>query len=320
MDGLELLKGQDRAAMFLRSGIDNHCLNHAYLFYGPAGVGKMTAAIAFATEIIEKEDPAAQIFLSEKAHPDLLVIERQPEKTRLGKEQVSQSLQAWLALKPYRAKHRLVIIRDAHLMTPEAGNALLKTLEEPPQYAIIILISDEGLVMETIASRCQAVRFQAVSERDIADILINQGTDMEQALNCARLSQGSVAAALEFTQETGLTGKWEQARYYLKEIANGNMGVLFEAAEAIEKAPHLLSHMLSTILRDIYVFRATKNPDLLLVGEHQDLAESLPDVPLDRIGTALNRLQALQKQLRYNVNPLTLGVNMTYAIRAVFGE
>lgn len=320
MDHLEFLKGQDRAGMFLRTCMDNNCLNHAYLFYGPAGVGKMTAAMAFAKEIIEKEDPAAKILLSTQAHPDLLVIERQPEKTRLGKEQVSQSLQAWLALKPYRAKHRLVIIRDAHLMTPEAGNALLKTLEEPPEYAILILVSDEGLVMETIASRCQPVRFQAVSEEDIAEILINQGIDPEQAFDCARLSQGSVAAALEFTQETGLTNKWEQARYYVKEISNGNMGVLFEAAEAIEKAPYLLSHMLSTILRDVYVFKSTNNPDLLLVGEHRAFTESLPDVPLDRIGTALNRLQVLQKQLRYNVNPLTLGINMAYAVRDVFGD
>lgn len=320
MDNLEQLKGQGRAAGFLRTCIENNSLSHAYLFYGPSGVGKMTAALAFAEEILKKEDPSAKIFLNARAHPDLMIIERNPEKTRLGKEQVSKPLQSWLALKPYRAKHRFVIIRDAHLMTPEAGNALLKTLEEPPEYAIMILVSDQGLVMETIASRCQPVRFQALSEDDIANILVTQGAEAEQARDCARLSQGSVAAALEFTQETGLTEKWELARYYIKEISGGNLGVLFEAAEAIEKAPYLLSHMLSTILRDVYVYRSTKNPDLLLISEHQDLTESLPDMPLERVGAALNRLQGLQKQLRYNVNPLTLGINMAYAVRDVFWD
>ncbi len=320
MGDLEQLYGQDRALGFLQTCIGNHSLSHAYLFYGPAGVGKMTAARAFATEILKNEDPMGKVLLKAQSHPDLLIIERSPDKTRLGKEQVSKPLQTWLALKPYRARHRFVIIRDAHLLTPEAGNALLKTLEEPPEYAVLILVSDEGQVMETISSRCQPVRFQAVPEEDIVKILVAHGTEREQAWECARLSQGSVAVALEFAQETGLADKWDKARNYVEKIAAGEMGSLFETAEAVEKSPHLLSHMLSTILRDVYVYKSTKNADLLLLTQHRDLAEALPAVSTERLGIAMNCLQDLHRQLRYNVNPLTVGINMAYAVRNAFWE
>lgn len=320
MGDLENLLGQDKAVAFLRSCIENQSLSHAYLFYGPAGVGKMAAALAFATEILEKEDPGGRALLSAQAHPDLFLIERITDKTRLGKEQVGKPMQSWLGLKPYRTRHRVVIIRDAHLLTPEAGNALLKTLEEPPEYAILILVSDEGLVMETIASRCQPVRFQALPEEDIIAILSAQGAEPERAGVLARLSQGSVAAALEFAHESGLNEKWEKARYYVTRIAAGDMGGLFEAAEAVEKAPHLLSHMLSTILRDVYVYKSTKNASLLMDMQHREVAETLPEASLERLAAALNHMQDLHKQLRYNVNPLTVGINMAYAVRGVFWD
>jgi DNA polymerase-3 subunit delta' len=320
MDDLSKIIGQNKVVDFLRTCVDNQNLSHAYLYYGPAGVGKMTAAIAFATGILAREDPAGRVLLTDRAHPDLFIIERMADKTRLSKDQISKEMQPWLALKPYRAKHRFVIIRDAHLLTIEAGNALLKILEEPPEYAILILVTDEAAIMETILSRCQPVRFQAVSEEDIVAVLTTRGIDVEQARRAAQVSQGSVAAALDIAQEAGLSEKWDLARHAFVALARGKMAALFEAAEAIEKAPNLLSYMLSTILRDVYVYRSTANPALLMISEHEDLINSLPAAALDRIGAAVNRVQALQKQLRYNVNPLTLGINIAYAVRGVFWD
>ncbi|MGI6434018.1 MAG: ATP-binding protein [Syntrophomonadaceae bacterium] len=320
MDYLSRVSGQHRAVDFLRTLIEHENLSHAYLFYGPAGVGKMTAAESFAAVILAAEDQAGKGLLTGRVHPDMLIVERLPDKTRLGKDQISKEVQPWLALKPYRARHRLVIIRDAHLLTPEAGNALLKTLEEPPEYAVIILVADEVTLMETILSRCQIVRFQAVAEEDLVAILTEQGIDIEQARCAARLSQGSVAAAVAFAQETGLAEQWNTAHSMVKSLAAGNMAAVFEAAESIEKAPHLLSHMLSTILRDIYVYRSTGNAALLMIAEHEGLAHAFSSASTDRLRDAVGKVQAMQKQLQTNVNPLTLGINMAYAVRDAFWD
>lgn len=319
MDDLTGIIGQNRVIEFLRTCIDNQHLSHAYLFCGPAGVGKMTTALAFASTLLTREDPTGKVLLANHVHPDLFIIERIPDKTRLSKEQIRE-MQSWLALKPYRAKHRLVIIRDAHLLTPEAGNALLKILEEPPEYAILILVTDEAAIMETILSRCQPVRFKAVSEDDIIAFLTTRGIDMEQAGCAARLCQGSIAAAIEFAQEGDLSEKWNLARQHFAALAQGNMTAVFEAAGEIEQAPHLLSYMLSTILRDVCVYRSTEKPSLLMFHEHQDLIKSLPDVDPDRIGAAVNRIQDLQKHMRYHVNPLALGINIAYAVRGAFWD
>lgn len=319
MDDLTRIIGQNRAIEFLRTCIDNQHLSHAYLFCGPAGVGKMTTAVAFANTLLKREDPKGRVLLANRAHPDLFTIERIPDKTRLSKEQIKE-MQSWLALKPYRAQHRLVIIRDAHLLTPEAGNALLKILEEPPEYAILILVTDEAAIMETILSRCQPVRFKAVSEDDIITVLTGRGIDIEQASCAARLCQGSIAAALEFAQEEDLARQWNLARQHFVALARGDMAAVFEAADTIEKDPHLLSYMLSTILRDVCVYRSSGNPALLMFSEHQELIKSLPDADPDRIGAAVNRVQDLQKHMRYHVNPLALGINIAYAVRGAFWD
>lgn len=318
MDYFSRVSGQHRAVDFLRTCIEHDNLSHAYLFYGPAGVGKMAAAEAFAAVILAADDPAGKGLLTGRIHPDMLIVERLPDKTRLGKDQISREMQPWLALRPYRAGHRVVIIRDAHLLTPEAGNALLKILEEPPDYALLILVADEATLMETILSRCQQVRFQTVSEEDLVALLTSEGVDIEQARCAARLSQGSVAAAMAFARETGLAEQWNNAHSIVKALATGNTAAVFEAAESIEKTPHLLCHMLSTILRDIYVYRSTGDPALLIIAEHESLGDTLPCLPAYRLREAVNRVQAMQKQLRTNVNPLTLGINMAYAVRDAF--
>ncbi len=318
MEYLSGIRGQPEVISFLTTLVKHGKISHAYLFYGPAGVGKMATAEAFANSLLAADDQRARGLLAAGMHPDMLIVKRHPEKTRLGKEQISQEVQPWLALRPYRAAHRLVIIRDAHLLSQEAGNALLKTLEDPPEYAVIILVADEAGLMETILSRCQIVRFKAVCGEDLIAILTERGISIEQARSAARLSQGSVATALDFAQESGLAEQWRAAHTMVTSLAKGDRAAVFEAAEIIEKRPSLLSHMLITVLRDIYVYRSTGRADLLMMAEHKDLLPDLSGLSADRLRAAVARLQDLQKQLRTNVNPFTLGINMAFAARAAF--
>jgi DNA polymerase-3 subunit delta' len=130
---------------------------HAYLFHGPGGVGKRTAALAFAAELLG--DPRR---VEAGAHPDLYRLEALGEMIRIDE---IRSLRRDLHMRPFEADRRVYLILDAHLLNDDATDALLKDLEEPPPYAVIVLVADElGPLPETIRSRCQLVPFRRLSE------------------------------------------------------------------------------------------------------------------------------------------------------------
>ena len=135
--------------------------SHAYLFHGPAGVGKHTAALAFAGALLG--DPRR---VDARTHPDLYVIEPLGEMIRIDD---IRALRHDLHMRPFEADRRVYLCSDAHRMNDEAADALLKDLEEPPSYATLVLVADElGPLPETILSRCQLVPFRRLSRAAVA--------------------------------------------------------------------------------------------------------------------------------------------------------
>src|SRR5207245_4801121 len=123
---------------------------HAYLFHGPAGVGKRRLALAFAGELLG--DPGRT---ERRAHPDLYVLEPLGDQIRID---AVRELRRDLHMRPFEADRRVYLIAGADLMNEDAADALLKDLEEPPRYAVILLVaSDLGPLPETVRSRCQLV-------------------------------------------------------------------------------------------------------------------------------------------------------------------
>ncbi len=133
---------------------------HAYLLHGPPGVGKRQAALAFAGAIL---GDAARV--ASGNHPDLYLLEPLGEMIRI--DEIRQ-LRHDLHMRPYEADHRVYVIAGAHLLNEDAADALLKDLEEPPAYAVIVLVADDlGQLPTTILSRCQLVPFRRLSERAV---------------------------------------------------------------------------------------------------------------------------------------------------------
>ena len=129
---------------------------HAYLLHGPAGVGKRAAARAFAAELLGDERRVAA-----GTHPDLFSLEALGEMIRIDEV---RALHRDLHMRPYEADRRVYVIADAHLLNEDAADALLKDLEEPPSYAVIVLVADElGPIPATILSRCQLVPFRRLA-------------------------------------------------------------------------------------------------------------------------------------------------------------
>ncbi len=196
---------------------------HAYLFHGPRGVGKRQAALAFAAALLGGDARVAR-----RMHPDLYVLEALGDMIRID---AIRELRRDLHMRPFEADRRIYLVFDAHLLGQEAADALLKDLEEPPAYAVIVLVADDlGPLPETIRSRCQHVPFRRLSEKAIRAELdeLAPGLDEERRTALARVAGGRLDRARELLQQ-----ETAERRAVLLEVARAVYAdPEFEPAEA----------------------------------------------------------------------------------------
>ncbi|HXG36343.1 MAG TPA: DNA polymerase III subunit delta' [Dehalococcoidia bacterium] len=231
------LIAQERALAALKAALVSGRLPHAFLFAGPEGVGKQTAAWQLAQALNctaeASQRPCGQCSqcqrVAGRVHADiqLLTIEGREERRPDGRAaarvknisiaQVREVEQA-IALKPYEGRYRVIIIDPADAMNAEAQNAFLKTLEEPPPEVVLILISTrEHALLPTIRSRCQPIEFRLAPRLEIEAALQERGGEAEQAALCSRLAEGRIGTALALAADPKL---WE-ARSEALAVASG---------------------------------------------------------------------------------------------------
>ncbi|KAF0220636.1 MAG: DNA polymerase III subunit [Geobacteraceae bacterium] len=299
--------GQDGSITVLRRSLAVGKVAHAYLFDGVEGCGKKKTALAFIEAVFcGKEEGCGSCPSCRKIaalqHPDLHLIE--PDGAFIKIDQIRE-LQRELAYRPFEAPIKACIIDAADRLNPAAGNALLKTLEEPPGSALMILLTaNTGSVLPTILSRCQSLHFPALSETTIEEYLRRNGSEPEAARIAASLAGGSLKKALETDNETALTERKtflaRLSSFSLREIAP-----LFTAAEELaadkEKALEMLE-LVTAFMRDILLLqrgsREVVNSDLLPLLEREAVRCS-PERVMERIQQVFAARQALLR----NVNP-----------------
>ena len=173
--------------------------SHAYLFHGPAGSGKRDAAREFAAELLARDAPDpenARARTLAGVHPDLTWVAPSGAHIMLRGD-VDQSVVAAAGHTPFEASFRVFVLERVDTMDDPAANTLLKTLEEPPPYVVLILLTDKPTqVLPTITSRCQGVRFDALPPVKLAERLESRGVAPTSARACARLSLGDGERAL----------------------------------------------------------------------------------------------------------------------------
>jgi DNA polymerase III subunit delta' len=178
-------------------------------------VGKRATAVAFASELLGG-DPRVE----RRSHPDLYVLEPLGDQIRID---AVRELRRDLHMRPFEAQRRVYLIFGAHLLNEEAADALLKDLEEPPEYAVMVLVADEvGPLPETIRSRCQAVPFRRLSERAVREAVRTRAPELseEEATSIARVA----------------SGRLDRAERLLDPSAAGRRTALLETARSVYSA------------------------------------------------------------------------------------
>ncbi|CAB4941858.1 unannotated protein [freshwater metagenome] len=196
----DALAPHPHARAVLRSAIPPHgAPSHAYLFHGPAGSGKARAARAFAAELLAEGSPdpdRTRARVERNAHPDLTWVVRSGAAD-MRVVDIAEPVVGAVSHRPFEAQRRVFVLEDADTLNDEAAAKLLKTLEEPPAYAHLLLLTAHPRdLLDTVRSRCQSVRFDAPSPARLEELIAGRGVSPEQAHACARLSLGDADRAL----------------------------------------------------------------------------------------------------------------------------
>lgn len=237
--GFKDIIGQEAAIRILQDELLSTRIHHAYLFMGKEGVGKKSLALQFARALncSEEEADSCGCCLScrkiiHSNHPDVRMVEIE-EGNSIGIDQVRE-LQRDIAFKPYESSRKIYIVDGADQMTPEAANSLLKTLEEPPDYAVIILLAEElDKLLPTVISRCQQLYLTEIPRDMIKEVILKKGLEDEKADLVSRLAEGSLGRALEIIEDEEFLSLRAQLFDFLYKLPGSDSLEIIEQADSL---------------------------------------------------------------------------------------
>ncbi len=313
--------GHSNEIRILRSLLRSDHVPHAYVFAGIAGVGKRQVALGFAQALNcggQADDFCGLCPSCSKTarmvHPDVFVVE--PETAVIKIEQI-RSLQDELAYAAIEGPYRTVIIDQCEKMNVQAANCLLKTLEEPPDNTVIILLARAfSALLPTIRSRCQLFRFAPLRPGELAAVLQRCGSGEQHIEEAAPYAGGSVERAL-YLCESGFLTRRRDIAGMLAGTGEADFSVLVDFSEKYSKNKEelpLVLEFLQSWYRDLLFVKQRVSPGLLMNADMQDLLRQAADretagslmKKLSRIGFLQNS-EALNLDMRMGLESVLLG-------------
>jgi len=308
--------GQERAIKILKKSLKENKVSSSYIFVGSEGTGKKLTAIEF-IKIVNCLNLNKNLEACDNCHscneinkqccPDLKIVET--TKGLIKIEQIRE-IRKEIELKPFRSKKKVYIIDKAEKMTLEASNCLLKTIEEPPYYAIIILICSKiDPILPTIVSRCQIVNFGLVTSLKIKELLLNKIDNLEKdkAEIISKLAQGSIGKAFKLSADKGYFIKREEVLDYLSAISPGKYGDdIFEKVEKMVSEIDRIEEILEMIklwYRDILIIKNTGDQKYIANCDKLEILDEKSQIYSQEILIdILDYLEQIEEYLMKNVN------------------
>ncbi|MFR9069740.1 MAG: ATP-binding protein [Paraclostridium sp.] len=287
--------GQSFAKKYLSNSIKKDKINHAYLFEGIDGVGKSTFAKEFAKYLLKTEHI--------ENSPDYINIEPQGASIKIAQ---IRNLQTDVIIKPH-GDYKIYVINNAEKMTIESQNALLKTLEEPPIYVIIILVTNnKNSLLDTIKSRCDIVKFLPIPLVELKRYLEDRGIDEKKASMLSTFSRGSISKALELSESSDFMIMREDIQNNIQTMLEKNVVEVLELPNKYDKYKDNIIEVLDITInyfRDIMMLKENIDKDMIInIDKITYLQNMSKKINYSQVSKIIDIIEETKKKLRSNCN------------------
>lgn len=314
MAGFNDIVGNSHIVEHFTKAIENDKVSHAYIINGEKGMGKKTIANAFAMTLLCEENgvmPCMKCHSCVQAlsgnNPDIIYI--RPDKINtLSIDHIREKLVNDVAIKPYRYSHKVYIVENAELMNVQAQNAILKTIEEPPEYAIIILLSSNAdIFLQTVRSRCVILDMQPLKNEQIKNyLMINKKVVDYQADIATNMSGGNLGRAIDYAVSQDFSDMLSEVIRLMKYIKEMQV---YEVVAAVRKVsefnfrPEEYIDLIMLWFRDVLVYKASLDVNkLIFKDEIITIKEYASGTSYNGIELVLDALEKAKLRLKANVN------------------
>jgi DNA polymerase III subunit delta' len=323
------ITGHDNAVDQLSRAVQSGRVNHAYLFTGPTGIGRRTLARTFAQALVcqspnRSNRPCGECSacrrVLEGTFPDVTTVsletqlaasERKDSRNTVISIETIRELRSSVSLRPMESDWRVAILEDVDRVSRDAYDALLKTLEEPPSYVVLLLIATEFAALpETIRSRCRHIPMEPVPRETVARELMGRGADPTQADLIARLTRGRIARAFDLIEDSdaleqrraGIETALEMIEDPLIALAESRrMADVFRRGQR-EQIQQEIDQLIG-LWRDLLLYKVGRPDDVTNIDVIEQLTRSGSNWTLQDIQRALEACYQALHDLSINVQP-----------------
>lgn len=308
--GNELIKNQ------LKSAIKTGDIRHSYMLTGERGMGKKTMAEAFLLELFCSEEdeskrpclscPECRKILSNN-HPDIIYITHE-KPAIISVDEVREQLVDTVDIKPYEGGYKVYVMPEADKMTVQAQNAILKTLEEPPEYVVILLlVNDESRLLDTIKSRVIRENLRPLTDNVIREYIKNRLHKSSDMIDiCVAFSKGNLGRAIELISSETFSEWYQRVMKILKNLSRMDItDIRIEIAKLLTECPdpNEALDLLELWYRDLTLFTVTKDiNNLVFKGERKALMNAASLSSYDGIQTIMGAIEKCRQRLAAKVN------------------
>ena len=314
MAGFNDIIGHEQIIEHLRNAITLDKISHAYIFNGPEDSRKMMLAEAFAMALQcegEKERPCLSCRSCKQAmdhnQPDIIYVSHEKPNT-IGVDDIRTQVNNDIDIKPYSRRYKVYIIDEAQKMNQQGQNALLKTIEEPPAYAVILLLTTNAdSFLPTILSRCITLNLKAVKADVIRSYLMQKYQIPDyQADICAAFSQGNVGKAVKLAASSDFAELKASVLQLMKRLSDIDLYEMTAAVKQIAEYKLTVNDYFDLMMiwfRDVLYFKATGDVNgLIFKDEVYDIKKQAEKRSYQGIETILKALETAKVRISANVN------------------
>ena len=314
MMGFNNIIGHEEIIGHLKNAIESGKISHSYIFTGEPGSGKKLLAGTFAatlqceaggTEPCQKCDSCKKAM--GKNHPDIIMVSHEKPGT-ITIDEIRDQVINDIDIRPYYSPYKIYIIADADLMTPQAQNALLKTIEEPPEYAVILFLTNTlDVLLQTVRSRCIIMNLRSVDTKLIQQYLMQKYQLPDyQARVCAAYAQGNVGKAIMMATSEHFR---EMQDFLLRLLKRVDDMEVYEIVAAIHDMTTYkmdirdLIDLMMVWYRDVLILKATEDINQLVYqDEHKYLQKKATTSSYEGLNNIMEALEKAKVRLNANVN------------------